>query len=85
MASMQSRPFHKLELMGDEQQIPTLGAGRRKLLNSTFVQREIESTKNYKKPPKLQVWVSVIAKLQSSDFIRHTPTLLPQLPRPSSN
>ena len=36
-----------------------------------------ESTKkNHEKPPKLQVWVTVIAKLQSSNFIRHTP---PQL------
>jgi hypothetical protein len=58
--------------VGEGWQIPTLGTGWRKLLSCTFVQREIKTTKNYKKPPKLQVWVSVIAKLQSADFIRHT-------------
>ena len=38
--------------------------------------KESVSTKNDEKPPKLQVWVTIIAKLQNSNFIRHTPTLL---------
>lgn len=52
-----------------------------KAIKAAYFLKEKESTKNDEKPPKLQVWVTVIAKLQSSNFIRYTPPRLSRFSR----
>lgn len=59
---------------------------KEKTIRAAFFPFLRESTKkNYEKPPKLQVWVTVIAKLQSSNFIRHTPSQLARFSRAVSS
>lgn len=71
-----------LQLPGVEGVNARLWSIKEKAIRAAYFLKERERTKkNYEKPPKLQVWVTVIAKLQSSSFIRHTPPRLPQISR----
>lgn len=78
--------FCALQLTGNgEWQISAFGALKRKLLRLHIFSKRKSTKENYKKPPKLQVWVTVIAKLQSSNFIRYTPPRILQFSRAASS